>query len=99
MKLRLLIKGDAIQFAENDFYCPCRTIDIAVAGDLIDKAHEHIVGVEIEPQESRDVLEKVSEEIAFTKRNIQSENSDYLTGYVSALSGVEGVIAEVIRRD
>lgn len=43
----------------------------------------------------RDVLEKVSEEIAFTKRNIKSENSEYLTGYLAALSGVEGLIAEV----
>lgn len=50
MKLRLLIKGDAIQYGENDFYCPCRTIDITVADDLIDKAHEHIIGVEIDPQ-------------------------------------------------
>lgn len=32
-------------------------------------------------------------EIAKVKRCIQSKNSDYLTGYVSALSGVEGQIA------
>lgn len=32
-------------------------------------------------------------EIAKAKRCIQSKNSDYLTGYVSALSGVEGQIA------
>ena len=54
MKIRLLIKGDAIQYGENDFYCPCRTIDIMVADDLIDKAHEHIIGVEVEPQERSD---------------------------------------------
>lgn len=47
----------------------------------------------------RDVLEKVSEEIAFAKRNIKSENSEYLTGYLAALSGVEGMIAEVLSRD
>lgn len=51
MKLRLLIKGDAIQCGENDFYCPCRTIDVVVADDLLDKEHEHIIGVEVEPQE------------------------------------------------
>ena len=50
MKIRLLIKGDAIQYGENDFYCPCRTIDVNVADDLIDKGHEHIIGVEVEPQ-------------------------------------------------
>lgn len=43
----------------------------------------------------RDVLEKVSEEIALAKRNIKSENREYLTGYLAALSGVEGMIAEV----
>lgn len=57
MKMRLLIKGDAIQYGENDFYCPCRTIDIMVADDLIDKAHEHIIGVEVEPQESEEYNE------------------------------------------
>ena len=50
MKIRLLIKGDAIQYGENDYYCPCRTIDVNVADNLIDKEHEHIIGVEIEPQ-------------------------------------------------
>ena len=36
----------------------------------------------------------IKDQIAFAKRNIQSENSDYLTGYLSALSTVEGMIAE-----
>ena len=54
MKIRLLIKGDAIQYGENDFYCPCRTIDVDIANNLIDKEHEHIIGVEVEPQESED---------------------------------------------
>lgn len=36
----------------------------------------------------------IKDQIAFAKRNIQSENSDYLTGYLSALSAVEGMIAE-----
>ena len=39
---------------------------------------------------SADALMK---EIAKVKKHIQSENSDYLTGYVCALSGVEGQIA------
>lgn len=50
MKIRLLIKGDAIQYGENDFFTPCKTIDIDVADGLIDKEHEHIVGVEIQPK-------------------------------------------------
>ena len=54
MKIRLLIKGDAIQYGENDFYCPCRTVDVEIANNLVDKEHEHIIGVEIEPQESED---------------------------------------------
>lgn len=47
----------------------------------------------------RDALEEVSKEIAFAKRNIKSENSEYLTGYLAALSGVEGVIAEVLENE
>ena len=53
---------------------------------------EHLRGA------SRDALEEVSKEIDFAKRNIKSENSEYLTGYLAALSGVEGVIAEVLAR-
>jgi transcriptional regulator with XRE-family HTH domain len=40
-------------------------------------------------------LNKIKADIAFTKRNIKSQNSDYLTGFISALSAVEGMIAEV----
>ena len=54
MRIRLLIKGDAIQYGENDFYCPCRTVDVEIADNLVDKEHEHIIGVEVEPQESED---------------------------------------------
>ena len=50
MQIRLLTKGDAIQYGENDFYCPCRTIDVEVADNSIDIKHEHIIGVEVEPQ-------------------------------------------------
>ena len=37
---------------------------------------------------------RVLEEIADFKRCQKSENCDYLTGYISALSAVEGMIAE-----
>lgn len=40
-------------------------------------------------------LESIKKQIADFKRCVESENSDYLTGYISALSAVEGMIAEV----
>ena len=40
------------------------------------------------------VLEKILEEIKKLKCNQDSENQDYITGYMSALSAVEGIIAE-----
>lgn len=61
MKIRLLIKGDAIQCGEYDFYNPCRTIDICVTDNLIDKEHEHIIGVEVEPQENNNYHEYKAE--------------------------------------
>ena len=42
-----------------------------------------------------DSLQKLADEIAFFKRHVKSENSDYLTGYLSALSVVEGMIADM----
>lgn len=39
-------------------------------------------------------LQKLADEIATFKRCVKSENSDYLTGYLCALSVVEGMIAE-----
>ena len=40
------------------------------------------------------VLEKILQEIKKLKCNQDSENQDYITGYMSALSTVEGIIAE-----
>ena len=40
-------------------------------------------------------LQKLADEIASFKRCVKSENSDYLTGYLSALSVVEGMIADM----
>lgn len=42
---------------------------------------------------SADALRK---QIAKVKRCFRSENSDYMTGYISALSVVEGLIAYLI---
>ena len=39
-------------------------------------------------------VEPLKKEIADLKRTIHSENTDYQTGYMSALSVVEGMIAE-----
>lgn len=41
------------------------------------------------------MLSELKEHIALVKRNVKSENSDYLAGYVCALSAVEGMIAEM----
>ena len=38
-------------------------------------------------------VEPLKRQIADFKRAVKSENSDYLTGYISALSAVEGMIA------
>ena len=38
--------------------------------------------------------ELLKKEIADFKRTVKSDNSDYLTGYICALSAVEGMIAE-----
>ena len=38
--------------------------------------------------------EPLKKEIADFKRTVKSDNSDYLTGYICALSAVEGMIAE-----
>ena len=42
-------------------------------------------------------LQKLADEIASFKRCFKSENGDYLTGYLSALSVVEGMIADMRR--
>ena len=57
MILRLVIKGDAIQIGESEFYCPCKTKDIEVANDFIDVEHEHIIGVEINPVIEKEIKE------------------------------------------
>lgn len=44
--------------------------------------------------ENMNVLEKILEEIRELKCNQDSKKQDYITGYMSALSTVEGIIAE-----
>lgn len=44
---------------------------------------------------SKSLIKSMQEQISSIKRNVKSENSDYLTGYISALSAVEGMIAEM----
>ena len=40
-------------------------------------------------------LQKLADEIASFKRHVKSDNSDYITGYLCALSVVEGMIADM----
>ena len=50
---------------------------------------------QLPPIQPTDNLQKLADEIASFKRCVKSENSDYLTGYLSALSVVEGMIADM----
>lgn len=87
-----------------------RAIDAdAIAYESIDSCgtgrHEHYYGTGIIAVRKEDIdamptiqpdngLQKLADEIATFKRCVKSENSDYLTGYLCALSAVEGMIAE-----
>lgn len=42
-----------------------------------------------------EVLKNLKSQIKDFKKCVKSENSDYLTGYICALSAVEGVVAEM----
>lgn len=42
-----------------------------------------------------EILDSLKERIKSFKKCVKSENSDYLTGYICALSAVEGMIAEM----
>ena len=55
------------------------------------------VGIDLKklpPIQPNTDLQNLAEEIAAFKRSFKSANSDYFTGYMSALSLVEGMIAE-----
>lgn len=43
-------------------------------------------------------INELQEQIASVKRSVKSDNSDYLTGYISALSAVEGMIADKLKK-
>lgn len=45
------------------------------------------------PEEKMISADALKKQINKTKRCFHSENSDYMTGYISALSVVEGIIA------
>ena len=49
----------------------------------------------LSPIQPADNLQKLADEIASFKRHVKSDNSDYLTGYLCALSVVEGMIADM----
>lgn len=50
---------------------------------------------ELPPIQPDNGLQSLADEIASFKRCVKSENSDYLTGYLCALSVVEGMIADM----
>lgn len=50
---------------------------------------------QLPPIRPTDNLQKLADEIASFKRHVKSDNSDYLTGYLCALSVVEGMIADM----
>ena len=50
---------------------------------------------ELPPIQPDNNLQKLADEIASFKRCVKSDNSDYLTGYLCALSAVEGMIADM----
>lgn len=41
-------------------------------------------------------MENIKAQVASAKATMKTENSDYMTGYVCALSAVEGMIDEVV---
>ena len=80
--------------------------DLISRAAAIDEAYEisidgqkfNVVQVEtlmgLPPAQPNTDLQNLAEEIAAFKGSFKSANSDYLTGYLSALSLVEGMIAE-----
>ena len=69
------------------------------ADDELDAEWCEALDMAIKALEKEPVLDKIKTDIAFAKRNIISENSEYLTGYISALSAVEGMIAQAESED
>lgn len=87
-----LTAKDAITVLQNlqDWlYCSSMNGGTSIQREAIDIA----IGALIQPDNG---LQKLSDEIAKFKRTMRSENSDYFTGYMSALSMVEGMIAEMM---
>ena len=54
--------------------------------------------IENAPAADVQLIKELQEQIASVKRSVKSDNSDYLTGYISALSAVEGLIAEKLEK-
>ena len=75
-----MTRAEALQYFKRhiDLYC--------VTGVSLD--------LEIAAIKSLETLDDLEKQIALLKRSIKSENSDYLTGYLCALSAVEGIIME-----
>lgn len=57
----------------------------------------HSVAEALEAWNARDFkpVDELLKQIAVVKKAVKAENSDYLIGYISALSAVEGMIADM----
>ena len=62
--------------------------------DLVNDTLKLVREYKVENRKLQETLSEIKSEIANIKRNVKSDNSDYLTGYISALSAVEGIIDE-----
>lgn len=64
-------------------------------GDMCNTTpYEEAVNVAIRSLHNRTALDNIKTQIKTLRKRIPSENTDYYTGYMSALSVVEGMIAD-----
>lgn len=99
--MSVLIKGGSLP--DNCAECPCLRHD-SIDGINAYQCNLTLKTYDDNTQEmwtARDedcpmaTLNALKDQIYIVKHNLKSENSDYLTGYICALSAVEGMIAEV----
>lgn len=67
-------------------------LELAMDAKEWDSPMDYVVAIE-EAIRRLKAFESVKNQIAFAKRNMHSKDSDYMVGYLSALSAVERMIA------
>lgn len=65
-----------------------RTVSQCITSDYAKGYNEAV-------ENANKIFKNLQAQIAHIKRHVKSDNSDYLTGYISALSAVEGMIEKV----